>query len=115
MNVEKPLELSLECHATRFIDFQRWKKSGDYQGGFKKRLEFLSNDVYYGVNFTYYNNTTGKTVTRNNFPSIVKNDPGTNRTVVDYEFDIPALNYDEAKHGTYPIPFSEINANPKIN
>lgn len=112
MRVEKPLEMSVEGHNIRFLDFQRWKKSDNY--GFKDRLQELSNEVYYGQNFTYTNRETGGVVTRGNFPSLVSQQPAGNHLVVDYEYDIPSENYDEARHGTYPIPFAEVNSNPNI-
>ncbi|WP_298493838.1 RagB/SusD family nutrient uptake outer membrane protein [uncultured Algibacter sp.] len=112
MRVEKPLEMSVEGHLIRFLDFQRWKKSDNY--GFKERLEELANEEYYGVNFTYVN-SEGATKIRNNFPSIEGEKPSGSFTTVDYEYDIPFLNYTESVHGTYPIPFDEVNANPNIN
>lgn len=113
MRVEKPLEMSVEGHNIRFLDFQRWKKSDNY--GFKARLEELSNSVYYGVHFTYYNFTEEGIRTRFNFPSIVKELPNEAHIVVDYEYDTPFLNYDESRNGYFPIPFAESNANPNIN
>ncbi|MBJ7881530.1 RagB/SusD family nutrient uptake outer membrane protein [Gelidibacter salicanalis] len=112
MRVEKPLEMSIEGHAIRFLDFQRWKKSDNY--GFKERLEELANDKYYGVNYTFIN-SNGQPQTRINFPSVVREQPNVNHIVIDYEYKVSALNYNEAIHGQYPIPFSEINSNPNIN
>ena len=112
MRVEKPLEMSIEGHAIRFLDFQRWKESDNY--GFEDRLQELANETYYGVNFTFIN-SSGMSQTRGNFPSIVEELPAENHIVVDYEYNISALNYNEALHGQYPIPFSEANANPNIN
>ncbi|MCL7762938.1 RagB/SusD family nutrient uptake outer membrane protein [Polaribacter sp. Z014] len=113
MRVEKPLEMGAEGHDIRFLDFQRWKKSDNY--GFKDRLKELSNEVYYGVDYTYTKRSNNQTVTRGNFPSLVNELPTVNSTAVDYEYDTPYLNYDEAKNGTYPIPFAEVNSNPNIN
>ncbi len=112
MRVEKPLEMSVEGHNIRFLDFQRWKKSDNY--GFKDRLLELSNEVYYGQDFIYTNRTTGRVVNRGNFPSLVAQQPSGNHIVVDYEYDIPYENYNEERHGTYPIPFAEVNSNPNI-
>ncbi|WP_066219023.1 RagB/SusD family nutrient uptake outer membrane protein [Formosa haliotis] len=108
MYKDKPLEMGAEGHCIRWLDFQRWKKSDNY--GFEDRLRELSNMTFYGVNFIY-SNDEGETVTKANFPSLVAQDPGVNRVIVDYEYDKPALNYSEATHGTYPIPLDERNTN----
>ncbi|UMB54074.1 RagB/SusD family nutrient uptake outer membrane protein [Lutibacter sp. A64] len=113
MKIEKPLETSIEGHMTRFLDFKRWEKSDNY--GFKQRLTELSNEVYYAENYKYIDET-GATKWKYNFPSLVRTAPSTGEfKVVDYEFDIPALNYIESQHSTYPIPQTEINSNPNIN
>ena len=112
MRVEKPLEMSIEGHAIRFLDFQRWKVSDNYS--FSDRLQELSNETYYGVNFTFIN-SNGQSQTRGNFPSVVSQQPSGAHRVVDYEYDVSASNYNEATHGQYPIPFSEVNSNPNIN
>jgi len=112
MRIEKPLEMAVEGHAIRFLDFQRWKTSDNYS--FSDRLQELSNEIYYGVNFTFIN-SNGQSQTRGNFPSVVDQQPSGAHRVVDYEYDVSALNYNEALHGQYPIPFSEVNSNPNIN
>jgi starch-binding outer membrane protein, SusD/RagB family len=112
MHVEKPLEMGAEGHAIRWLDFQRWKKSDNY--GFKQRLQELSNSTYYGLNYTFIN-SKGQSQTRGNFPSLNQGTPPSGALIINYEYDIPYLNYDESKNGTYPIPFAEINANPSIN
>lgn len=115
MRVEKPLEMSVEGHNIRFLDFQRWAKSDDYS--FEDRLTELANEVYYGVNFTYYNFTTEKIVNRTNFVRLVGGDtpPAENHVVVDYEYNTSSLNYNDEEQGTYPIPFDEVTSNPNIN
>ncbi|QQY83286.1 RagB/SusD family nutrient uptake outer membrane protein [Tamlana sp. s12] len=113
MRVEKPLEMSIEGHCIRTLDFRRWKKSEGY--GFKERLDELANEEYYGVDFIYYNYKQNATVTRGNSPSIESQKPTGAHIVVDYEYDIPSLNYSEEKHGYFPIPFAEINANTNLN
>ncbi|MGJ8743959.1 RagB/SusD family nutrient uptake outer membrane protein [Polaribacter sp.] len=113
MKVEKPLELGAEGHSIRFLDFQRWKKSDNY--GFKERLEELSNEEYYAPISYSYVNALGETKTKNNYPTLEYSQPSGNYIVVDYEYDIPYLNYSEEKNGYYPIPFNEVNANPYIN
>lgn len=112
MKIDKPLEMGAEGHCIRIIDFLRWKKSDNY--GFKERLLELSNETYYAQNFTYVN-SEGQTRTRNNFPSLEATMPAGANIVVNYEYDISVLNYDETKHTYYPIPFTEVNANPNIN
>jgi len=112
MRVEKPLEMSIEGHAIRFLDFQRWKVSDSYS--FSDRLQELANETYYGVNYTFIN-SEGQSQTRDNFPSVLAEEPTIDHIVIDYEYDVSALNYNEAVHGQYPIPFSEINSNPNIN
>ncbi|AUS05477.1 RagB/SusD family nutrient uptake outer membrane protein [Pseudotamlana carrageenivorans] len=113
MRVEKPLEMAVEGHCIRTLDFRRWKKSENY--GFKERLEELASEEYYGVNFTYYNYTKEQNETRFNYPSIESQKPTGAHITVDYEYDIPSLNYNEERHGYFPIPFAEVNANPNLN
>ncbi|WP_299556457.1 RagB/SusD family nutrient uptake outer membrane protein [Seonamhaeicola sp.] len=112
MYVEKPLEMSIEGHAIRWLDFIRWEKSEGYS--FTDRLQELSDVVLYGVNFTYINEE-GITRTRFNFPSLEGAQPAGAHIVVDYEYDTSALNYNESTQRYYPIPFAEANANPNIN
>lgn len=114
MDVEKPLELSIEGHAIRFIDYQRWERSEGE--GFKDRLEELANREYYGVHYTFYSQQREANWTRFRFPSVVADQPENGPYFVfDFEYDIPALNYNEEENGSYPIPTSEVNANPNIN
>ena len=75
----------------------------------------MSEEVYYGVDFSYTKRSNNQTVDRGNFPQLVNQLPSGTFTTVDYEYDTPYLNYDEAKNGTYPIPFAEVNSNPNIN
>ena len=112
MYIEKPLEMAIEGHAIRFLDFQRWKVSENY--GFKDRLQELSDLTLYGVHFQYVHPETGNLTWKWGWTSLVEVGTG-NYKVVDYEYDIPYLNYNEALHGTYPIPLSEININPNVN
>lgn len=112
MRVEKPLEMSIEGHAIRFLDFQRWKTSDNYS--FDNRLDELSDEEYYGINYSFIT-SAGNSRTRFNYPSIVDEKPNSNHLVIDYEYDISSVNYKEDIHGQYPIPFSEQNANSNIN
>ncbi|MDO6761235.1 RagB/SusD family nutrient uptake outer membrane protein [Tamlana sp. 2_MG-2023] len=115
MRVEKPLETSIEGHNIRFLDFQRWKKSDNYS--FKKRLGELASQTYYGLNFTFYSYDTNEMKTKFNNSKIYVGSgaPSEPHIVVDYEFNASFLNYDEERHGTYPIPFDETSSNPSIN
>ncbi|WP_139957377.1 RagB/SusD family nutrient uptake outer membrane protein [Flavicella sediminum] len=114
MDVERPLELSLEGHAIRFLDLKRWEKSEGIT--VKQRFEKLSNEVYYALHYPFVDSKgankwrwdasivrTATPPTQNNFKTI------------DFEYDVPFQNYNDASHGTYPIPLIELNANNKIN
>ncbi|MGA9639580.1 RagB/SusD family nutrient uptake outer membrane protein [Flavobacterium sp.] len=113
MRVEKPLEMSIEGHMIRTLDFQRWKKSDNY--GFKNRLEELSKEIYYAPTTYNYIDNEGKPKTKNNNPYLVSVKPANNFITVDYEYDTSYLNYNESKHGQYPIPSVEVTSNPYIN
>jgi hypothetical protein len=113
MRVDKPLELGAEGHCIRFLDFQRWKKSDNY--GFRERLQELSNEAYYSAQSYSYVNSLGETKIKNNYPSLQYAKPAGDYITVDYEYDLPYLNYSEANNSYYPIPFNEVNANPYIN
>ena len=106
MYVERPLELSEEGHAVRFLDLRRW-------GVLKQRFEDLSTRTYYGVHYET-TDKEGKTVTRWN--SILQE--GTPPLATDYvykDYEQAAVNYNEAVHAYYPIPNSEVTANPNLN
>jgi starch-binding outer membrane protein, SusD/RagB family len=113
MKIEKPLELGGEGHASRWIDFIRWKKSDNY--GFKERLAELASETYYGVNYNYVDDK-GVNRTKQNFPSVVKGPavPTVANTVVDYEYKLSKGNFNEATHTYYPIPSRETSANSSI-
>lgn len=111
MTIDKPLEMGAEGHASRWIDFQRWKKSDNY--GFAERLNELQASTFYGVNFNYIDDN-GVPRVKQNAPSISVNPSGAVVTV-DYEYDLAAGNFDENKHGYYPIPSREIESNNKID
>ncbi|WP_111706182.1 RagB/SusD family nutrient uptake outer membrane protein [Lutibacter citreus] len=107
MYVEKPLEMSLEGHAIRFLDLKRW-------GIIKENFKKLSEQTYYATTY-FYTNSEGKAASKWN-SSVVKELPTTGvPQVIDFEYDIPYSNYNEALHSTFPIPLTEINANTNIN
>ena len=107
MYVEKPLEMSLEGHAIRFLDLKRW---GIIEENFKK----LSEEVYYATTF-FYVDSEGKNKSKWNSSLVVELPERPNPDVIDFEYDIPYANYNPALHSTYPIPLTEINANTNIN
>lgn len=112
MKVEKPLELGAEGHASRWLDFIRWKESDGY--GFKERLQELSDLTMYA---THYNYTDDKGVAKvkQNFPSLKNELPTDAHIVIDYEYDLSAINFNEELHTYYPIPSREIDANGNLD
>ncbi|NJB81648.1 RagB/SusD family nutrient uptake outer membrane protein [Wenyingzhuangia aestuarii] len=115
MYVEKPLELSVEGHAIRWIDLRRW-------GIIKENFNRLSNATYYAQNYDYdkrdadTGEKTGKTGTIKN-GEILNVNPGTatELNIIDYEYDVAADNYTPALNNYYPIPLNEILRNPLLN
>ena len=111
MRVDKPLEMGAEGHASRWIDFRRWKQSDNY--GFAERLIELEALTLYGVNFNYIDDK-GVSRVKQNAPSLTEDSAGAVVTV-DYEYDLSAGNYNEDKHSYYPIPSREVESNNKID
>lgn len=114
MFVEKPLEMSVEGNADRWIDLRRWDK-------LKENFAKLSDTTYYLRSYTYDahdRNTgflTGRTNTKNN-SEIVDVDPGAiGLNIIDYEYDEAFINYNPTLHDYYPIPLNEILRNPALN
>ncbi|NIJ45341.1 hypothetical protein FHR24_001809 [Wenyingzhuangia heitensis] len=114
MYVERPLELSVEGNADRWIDLRRW-------GKLKENYEKLSGEVFYLTSYTYDAHDkdtgflTGSTTTKNN-SEIVDVDPGaTGLNIIDYEYDEAFINYNATLHDYYPIPLNEILRNPELN
>ncbi|QXP55731.1 RagB/SusD family nutrient uptake outer membrane protein [Cellulophaga sp. HaHa_2_95] len=106
MYVERPLELAEEGHAIRFLDLRRW-------GVLKQRFQDLSTKKYWGDNYVT-TDTDGKVVTRWGALLIEGENPTAGGfTYVDYAQ--AAVNYSENLHGYYPIPNSEVTANPNLN
>ncbi|WP_077400231.1 RagB/SusD family nutrient uptake outer membrane protein [Cellulophaga omnivescoria] len=106
MYVERPLELAEEGHAVRFIDLRRW-------GILKDRFQDLSQKRYWADNYPFIDKE-GKSVTR--WGSVLKEgeSPIANGFMfIDYAQ--AAVNYNESIHGYYPIPNSEVTANPNLN
>ncbi|EIJ40774.1 RagB/SusD family protein [Galbibacter orientalis DSM 19592] len=106
MFIERPLELAEEGHAIRFLDLRRW-------GILKERFENLSNRRYYATDFETVD-LKGKPVIR--YGAILNE--GENPISNGFEFQDfqqAAVNYNENLHGYYPIPNSEVTANPNLN
>lgn len=121
MYVERPLELSVEGHATRFLDLRRW-------GVIKERFQDLSTrrywaDHYWRVEDHRNNRPEPKIQTR--WQAVLHegapNDPVSptggydlNNYTVYKDYVGAAANYIDDVHGYYPIPSSEITANPNL-
>ena len=115
MYVEKPLELSVEGHAIRWIDLRRW-------GIVKENFNKLANSTYYAQDYLYpkrdaaTGEKTGKTgVIKSGDIVTVNSGDSTGLDVIDYEYDVTAANYNPALNDYYPIPLNEILRNPLLN
>ena len=104
MDIERPLELSIEGHALRTIDLRRW-------GIAKQRYEYLASLDFHTENYQFVN-SEGADASCNN--SILVEGPGTGNSNVK-EFELAAQNYNSDLHGYLPIPLSEIQNNSAIN
>ncbi len=103
MYVERPLELSVEGNAIRHIDMRRW-------GITKQRFEELSKRKYNADHFKFVNEK-GENKTR--WASILKEvTEDDNPDFADYVQ--AAVNYIESAHAYWPLPNSEIVANPEL-
>lgn len=102
MYVERPLELSLEGNAIRTIDMRRW-------GITKQRFEELSQRKYYTENYPFVN-SKGQNVTR--WSSVLTEEVVGTNILIDYQQ--AASNYIPSAHAYWPIPNSELVANPKL-
>ena len=115
MYFEKPLELSVEGHAVRWIDLRRW---GIAQSNFDK----LAGETFYAEKYTYPERDpvtgvkTGVMTTSGSNADILDVDPNiTNNTVIiDYEYKQAAVNFNPAVNNYYPIPLTEILRNPAL-
>ncbi|PWJ57992.1 putative outer membrane starch-binding protein [Dyadobacter jejuensis] len=104
MYIERPLELSLEGHATRVIDMRRW-------GITKQRFADLATKVYYGEHFPF-KDVAGKDVTR--WASVLtEGKKATYKEMTDYTQ--AAQNFVESAHSYWPLPNSELITNPAVN
>lgn len=113
MYVERPLELAAEGNAIRAIDMRRW-------GITKQRFEELSTKQYFANDFPFIG-VDGKESTR--WGSSLENyfegalDSKGIPAVIQPEFQEflqSSQNYIESEHAYWPIPNSEIVANPNL-
>lgn len=102
MYVERPLELSAEGHAIRFLDLRRW-------GLLPQRFIELSTKHYHRDNYTFID-SKGKSVTR--WGSVLVEGAKDDKDLVDYVQ--AAQNYNEDAHAYWPLPNSEIVTNPVL-
>ncbi|MDN5211755.1 RagB/SusD family nutrient uptake outer membrane protein [Fulvivirgaceae bacterium BMA12] len=103
MYVERPLELSVEGNAIRHIDMRRW-------GITKQRFEELSKRKYNADHFKFVDEK-GENKTRwgSVLMEVTEDD---NPDFADYVQ--AAVNYIESAHAYWPLPNSEIVANPEL-
>ncbi|GGZ88000.1 RagB/SusD family nutrient uptake outer membrane protein [Algibacter mikhailovii] len=106
MYVERPLELSEEGHAVRFLDLRRW-------GVIKQRFEDLSTRRYWADNYPFIDEK-GDPATRWN-SILIEGDDAPDGKFIYIDFEQAATNYNESVHAYYPIPNSEVTANPNLN
>ena len=103
MYTERPLELSVEGHATRVTDLRRW-------GITKARFTELASKIYYTTDLKYLD-VAGKQQIKWN--SILNEGTLAGRpTYID--FLLSRDNYNETAHSFWPIPNSETLANQNI-
>ncbi len=113
MYVERPLELSAEGNAIRFLDLRRW-------GITKQRFEELSTKRYVASGYPFeripdLGDEFGEAGTK--WDALVEEYDGSNGTPFtkwDNEHAEAASNYNENVHGYWPIPAKEEEANPNL-
>ncbi|MCL7762602.1 RagB/SusD family nutrient uptake outer membrane protein [Polaribacter sp. Z014] len=104
MYIERPLELSAEGMAIRVMDLRRW-------GITKQRYQELSLKRYNVKDYDFVD-LNGKNQTR--WGSVlIETDEADSHPDLN-EFEQSAENYNEAEHGYWPIPNSEVVANPNL-
>ncbi|MGA9639455.1 RagB/SusD family nutrient uptake outer membrane protein [Flavobacterium sp.] len=106
MEIEKPLEMSVEGHAIRFNDLRRW---GLLVSNFQK----LADATYYVEDYTFVNSTTLKNVTKK-FMSVVTVKGIKPSFTVDFEYDISLSNFNIATQSYLPIPYTELTTNTAL-
>jgi hypothetical protein len=106
MFVEKPLELSIEGHGTRWIDMRRWGITAD-------RFQQLSEEEYYVEDFSYVNQE-GQTRTKNMSYLVKGAKPDDSNSIAIRDYEIAAQNYRDEVNAYLPIPLGEILTNPNL-
>ncbi|GAF02161.1 RagB/SusD family nutrient uptake outer membrane protein [Saccharicrinis fermentans] len=102
MNIEKPLETSVEGHAIRWFDLRRW---GKLEENFKKK----ANEVYWSDHYTPKDQT--KTKWNSTLTAI---DPGDSNRQVYKDYEQAAMNFNYELHAWLPIPATEEVSNPNL-
>ncbi|MFR9500482.1 MAG: RagB/SusD family nutrient uptake outer membrane protein [Rikenellaceae bacterium] len=106
-DVDRPLEMSAEGHASRFIDLRRW--GADYA---KTRFEYLAAQDYYMVTRTLtYGGTRYNAWLVDKYYYI---DNSLTGELMQYDYDEAANNYIADQHSYWPIPLVEEQCNPNI-
>ncbi len=107
-DIDRPLEMSAEGHATRYIDLRRW--GATYA---KERYEKLAAETYYmaGRYVTAREGTRWNTwlVTEDYF-----NENSLSGTAMTFDYDTAAQNYDSDNDSYWPIPLIEEQNNPNL-
>ncbi|MEM6829527.1 MAG: RagB/SusD family nutrient uptake outer membrane protein [Bacteroidota bacterium] len=108
MFVERPVELSAEGHAIRFIDLRRW-------GITKQRYEDLAPTLYAADNFVFTNPQTGNSATK--FGSVLIEVATEAEAEANFlnSRTLPALNYSDDLHAYWALPEGELANNEGIN
>lgn len=109
---ERPLELSIEGNAIRHIDLRRWVENGTINKTMNDHFLELSQKEYYVTNHTY---TTAANKSGTKWGAVLENDGGAAADENFKEFHLSAQNYIKEAHAYWPIPNSEITANPKLS
>ena len=110
MFTEKPLELSLEGHQTRWNDLRRW-------GVIRENFQRLSEQTFYASNkqVRRLDGTLGRARPSSSIGTTPIPAVGNGLNIIDYEYEDAAINYTPELHDYYPIPLGEIRTNPNIN
>lgn len=117
---ERPLELALEGNAIRHIDLRRWIENGALTNPDTKEVMTSLNQYFnylaskeYTVSDYLYTTAEGKPGTK---WGAVLEEAATGSGDLDFqEFHLSAGNFNPETHSYWPIPNSEITANPKLN
>ncbi len=106
MYKERPLELSIEGFAIRFIDLRRW-------GITKQRFQTLSESPFTTWGIPFVNLNTMKAAACWGWAFDYDPDDPKATTGTKYQYQLPAVNYNDDK-AYYPIPSDEVVSNPEV-